>query len=96
MKIKTRGEIWYWRGPSPFHFITISKSQSEKIRELSSQLSYGWGCIPVKAKIGQTDFTTAIIPKDEKYLIPIKTTVRNNECLEIGDITTVSLYFELK
>ncbi len=96
MKITLKGEIWYWRGPSPFHFITVPEKPSNQIKESSQLLSYGWGCIPAKARIGTTEFTTALIPKDGKYLIPIKTSVRTSENLELGDSATVDLYFEIK
>ena len=31
---------------------------------VANQLTYGWGCIPVQATIGDTDFDTALFPKD--------------------------------
>ena len=29
------GEIWYWRGPSPFHFVTVPDHQSQDIKDIS-------------------------------------------------------------
>ena len=52
-----------------------------------------WGVIPVTAKIGNTDFTTAIIPKDGIYLFPLKDSVRKRENLEID--SKVSIQFNL-
>lgn len=79
------GEIFEWRGPSPFHFIQISSEISETIRSDAKLLSYGWGVIPIRGKVGNTEFTTSLIPKDGNYLVPIKDVIRKNEDLVIGD-----------
>ena len=39
-------------------------------------MTYGWGMIPVQARIGATAWTTSLFPKDGSYLVPIKTRVR--------------------
>ena len=78
------GAIFEWRGPSPFYFIEIPSAQSAKIKERASQLTYGWGVIPVTGEIGDTEFTTSLIPKDGLYLLPIKNVVRFGENLEVG------------
>jgi len=36
LKLKFSGELWYWRGPAPFHFVKIPAAQSAKIKEISS------------------------------------------------------------
>lgn len=83
--------MFYWRGPSPFHFVRIPAPQSAKIKEISSGASYGWGAIPVVAKIGKTEFTTSIFPKDGFYILPIKNVVRFGEELELDDVVNVSM-----
>jgi len=25
------GELWYWRGPSPFHFVTVPEPQCQEL-----------------------------------------------------------------
>lgn len=62
-KFEFTGAIFEWRGPSPYYFIEIPVDQSVKIREQASQLTYGWGVIPVTGEIGNTEFTTSLIPK---------------------------------
>jgi hypothetical protein len=94
MEFTFKGELWYWRGPAPFHFIKIPAAQSAKIKEISSGASYGWGAIPVIARIGKTEFTTSIFPKDGLYLLPIKNAVRIPEALEIDDV--VGVYVVIK
>jgi len=80
-----------WRGPSPFYFIPIPEAQSKKIKTFAAQLSYGWGAIPVVGKIGKTEFTTSLIPKDGLYYLPIKNQVRFAEALEVGSKVSVQI-----
>lgn len=85
------GEIWYWRGPSPFHFVTVPDPESEEIKDISGFVTYGWGMIPVHVRIGSTEWTTALWPKDGRYIVPIKDVVRRAEKLDLGDMVTIRL-----
>ena len=80
-----------WRGPSPFFFIPIPDTQSKEIKDLAAQLTYGWGVIPVVGRIGKTEFTTSLFPKEGLYYLPIKNQVRFAEKLEIGDVVSVQI-----
>ncbi len=94
MDLEFTGEIIHWRGPAPFHFITVPDEESAAIEAVSSLVTYGWGAIPVKARIGRTDFKTSLFPKGDLYLVPIKDAVRRAETLMLGDEVTVHLYLE--
>jgi hypothetical protein len=91
MNLEFGGEIWFWRGPSPFHFITVPDEQSREIEDESPSLTYGWGMIPVRVQIGETEWTTSLFPKDQRYIVPVKDAVRKAEGLELGDVVTVRL-----
>ena len=91
MKIKFQGVMIEWRGPSPFYFVPIPEGSSKKIKAMAAQLTYGWGVIPVLGKIGKTDFSTALIPKDGLYYLPIKNAVRFAEELDVGSEISVSI-----
>ena len=91
MDLEFSGEIIYWRGPSPFHFVTVPEEQSAAIEAVASLVTYGWGVIPVTARVGKTDFRTSLFPKGELYLVPVKNAVRKAEGLELGDHITVRL-----
>lgn len=91
LELKFKGEMFYWRGPSPFHFVRIPAAQSAKIKEISRGASYGWGAIPVIALIGKTEFTTSIFPKDGLYILPIKNAVRLGEELQLDDVISVTM-----
>ena len=94
MIIEFSGKIIYWRGPSPFFFVTVPAKPSRDIKAVSSLVTYGWGVIPVHVRIGKTQFTTSLFPKDGRYLVPIKVSVRKAENLEKGD--KVSLRLEIR
>lgn len=85
------GEIWFWRGPAPWHFVTVPDEACGALEAVSSEVSYGWGMIPVTARIGDTSWSTALWPKDGRYIVPIKTAVRRAEGLELGDVVTLHL-----
>ncbi|HET9908681.1 MAG TPA: DUF1905 domain-containing protein [Anaerolineales bacterium] len=84
-------KIIYWRGPAPWFFVTMPAKQSRELKAVSSLVTYGWGVIPVHVRIGKTEFTTSLFPKDGRYLVPIKASVRKAENIEKGDKVTVRL-----
>jgi Domain of unknown function (DUF1905) len=91
MRLTFSGELWYWRGPAPWYFVTVPDEECRALRSLSGLVSYGWGMIPVTATIGNTTWRTSLFPKDGRYLVPVKAPVRTKEHLDDGDITTVQL-----
>jgi hypothetical protein len=91
MELRFRGEMIYWRGPAPFTFVRIPEAESDDIAEIASMVTYGWGAIPVNARIGQTDFYTALFPKDGVYLLPVRVAVRRAEGVDVGDDVDVAL-----
>lgn len=91
MKLEFKGKIWYWRGPSPFHFVTVPPEQALELKAISSHVTYGWGMIPVKVRIGKTEFKTALWPKDGSYIVPLKVVVRKAEKIGEGDEVKVRL-----
>jgi hypothetical protein len=84
-------EVWFWRGPSPFHFVTIPDSVCDELHELAPAVSYGWGMVPVRIRIGTSESTTSLFPKDGGYVLPIRNSVRAAEAIDVGDTVTVRL-----
>ena len=84
-------EVWYWRGPSPFHFVSIPAAESEAIREIASMVSYGWGMIPATVTVGGTRFRTAAFAKNGLYALPLKDAVRRAEGIELGDVVAMTV-----
>jgi hypothetical protein len=91
MDLSFRGELWFWRGPAPWHFVTVPDEECAELEAASSMVSYGWGMIPVTAEINGTRWTTSLWPKDGGYIVPVKAAVRAAERLELGDEVTVRL-----
>jgi len=91
MHLEFSGEMWFWRGPSPYHFITVPEEESAELHAASALVTYGWGMIPVTARIDETVWTTSLFPKDGGYVVPVKDLVRNAEGLDVGDVVTIRL-----
>ncbi|WP_020521721.1 DUF1905 domain-containing protein [Catelliglobosispora koreensis] len=91
MDLKFTGEIWFWKGPAPWHFVTVPEAECAALEEMAAMVSYGWGMIPVSARIGKAKWTTSLFPKDGRYIVPVKTAVRKAEDLDVGDVVTVHL-----
>jgi hypothetical protein len=94
MNIEFSGKIWFWRGPAPWFFVTVPEEQSRDLKAISGLVTYGWGVIPVHVRIGETEFRTSLFPKDGRYLVPIKASVREAEKLGEGD--SVTLWLEVR
>jgi len=85
------GEIVAWRGPAPYHFVEVPADACRELKAISSAVTYGWGMIPVRARIGTTEFETSLWPKDGRYVLPIRDEVRFAERLALGDVVEVEL-----
>jgi hypothetical protein len=95
MEIDFDGEVWEWRGPAPFFFVTVPDEESAELEAMSSQVTYGWGMIPVSVTIGTTKWTTSLFPKDGLYVVPLKSVVRKAEGITVGDNVIVNLFVAL-
>lgn len=91
MHIKFKGDIFHWRGPAPYLFVAVPEEPSRDIKAVSALVTYGWGVIPVHARIGKTEWKTSLFPKNGRYLVPIKMSVQKSEHLEVGDSVVIQL-----
>jgi hypothetical protein len=91
MHITFNGTIWFWRGPAPWYFVTVPAQQCHNLRAIAGSVTYGWGMIPVHAKIGTSEWKTSLFPKDDRYIVPVKASVRKAEQLAEGDLVTIQL-----
>lgn len=89
--IEFDGAIWYWRGPSPFHFVTVPAAQADELKAIAGLVTYGWGMIPVTARIGRTEWKTSLFPKNGSYIVPIKDSVRRAEALDVDQTVSIRL-----
>ncbi len=91
MNIEFSGKIWFWKGPAPWYFVTVPQQQRDDLKTIAGIVTYGWGMIPVKARLGKTEWQTSLWPKDDSYIVPIKASVRKAEKVEEGATVIIQL-----
>ncbi len=91
MVLEFTGEVWFWRGPSPFHFVTVPEDECVVLEAASRLVTYGWGMIPATVQVGETEFSTSLFPKDGGYVLPLKDKVRRAEGIDVGDEVAIRL-----
>ncbi|MDQ1586066.1 MAG: hypothetical protein QOH80_1431 [Actinomycetota bacterium] len=91
MDLEFSGEMWFWKGPAPWHFVTVPDDECGALEAVAAQVTYGWGMIPVTAQIGDTRWETSLFPRDGRYIVPVKVRVQRAERLQLGDVVTVRL-----
>jgi hypothetical protein len=96
MEFDFTGRVIEWRGPSPYYYLPVPEEASADIREVAAMATYGWGVIPVVARVGDIEFETSLFPKDGGYLLPLKDAVRKPQQITDGDEITVSMSLRFK
>jgi hypothetical protein len=91
MELAFAGDVIEWCGPPPYVFVVVPLAEAAEIAAVAGLVTYGWGCIPVTARVGATTFTTSLFPNDGGYLLPVKAAVRRAEGVEVGDVVRVRL-----
>ena len=90
MEFDFEGRVVEWRGPAPFYFVAIPEAESADIKAAAKGIEY-WGQVPVTVRIGDALFSTALFPRDGRYLLPLKVAVRNATRITLDDIVAVEL-----
>jgi hypothetical protein len=90
MDIEFVGTVVEWRGPSPFYFVAIPEEESGDIKFAAKGVEY-WGQVPVSVRIADVEFTTALFPKDGRYLLPLKDAIRKSAGIEVDEVLEVAL-----
>ena len=91
MTLEFEGPVIYWRGPAPFYFIKVPAKESAELKGIERLATYGWGVIPATVRVGETEWTTSLFPKDGSFLVPVRAVVRKSLKLEEGDSAAVRL-----
>lgn len=94
MELRFGGEVVWWRGPAPYHFVALPGPEADRLRVVASRVTYGWGCIPATVTLGATTFTTSIFPRDGGFMVPVKVAARRAEGVELGDDVTLLVTVE--
>ncbi|HUR47936.1 MAG TPA: DUF1905 domain-containing protein [Acidimicrobiales bacterium] len=90
MQFEFEGAVIEWRGPAPFYFVAIPKEESDDIKLAAKGIEY-WGQVPVTVRIGDVQFSTALFPKDGRYLLPLRSAVRGSAGIAVDQTVAVEL-----
>lgn len=90
---KIRAKVWLYPGAAAWHFVSIPKTQTTKIKKQFEGLTRGWGSLPVRVTIGKTTWKTSIFPdgKEGVFMLPLKADVRKKENIKPGQTISFSL-----
>lgn len=91
LRFRFEAKLIEWRGPAPFVFAPMPAKQADELKKIANRVSYGWGCIPVEAKVGGVTYTSSLFPRDGTYLLPIKIVVRRRANITVGDKVAVDM-----
>jgi hypothetical protein len=90
-ELRFEAEVVHWRGPSPYFFVVLPPQPAAEVERIARAVTYGWGMIPVEAKIGDVAFTTSLFPKPGTYYLPLKDAVRRRADITAGDRVFVEM-----
>nr|WP_254072048.1 DUF1905 domain-containing protein [Rathayibacter sp. VKM Ac-2857] len=85
------GVVWFWRGPAPWHFVSVPAEQVEAVTAIAAHVSYGWGMVPAAVELGASRWTTSLWPKDGGFVVPINAAVRRAEDVEVDSVVRLRL-----
>lgn len=91
MELEFEGVVVFWRGPAPWHFVSVPGGQADAIAAVAARVTYGWGMVPATVTLGGSTWTTSLWPKDGGFLVPIKTSVRLAEDVEVDSVVRLRL-----
>jgi hypothetical protein len=84
-------EVFQWRGPAPYYFVETPDDVDAFLHDHAAELTYGWGVIPARVRVGETEVSTSLIPRDDVYLVPLKVALRRPQGIDDGDVVRVQL-----
>ena len=88
------GKPWQYQGKGAWHFISLPLDFAKEIRDNLKWQEEGWGRMKAKAKIGNSEWETAIWfdTKANTYLMPLKADIRKKEKIEVGKKINVVVF----
>ena len=96
MDLQVTGEVFFWRGPAPHHFVGVPQDQCELLHEVAAEVTYGWGMVPVTVRMGRATWPTSLWPKDGGYIVPLRKDMRARAGVELGDTVTLTLTVDVR
>jgi hypothetical protein len=86
IKYQFSAVIWQYGAAGSWHFVSLPMELAKEIRENLRWQEEGWGRLKAVAKIGNSEWETAIWfdTKTGTYLLPLKAEIRRKETLAAG------------
>jgi hypothetical protein len=91
MELEFSGDLWFWRGPAPFHFVTVPDEECGALDAVSAVGVLRLGHDPGHRADRGHRVDDVAVPEGRAHLVPVKDRVRNAEGLELGDRVAVRL-----
>jgi hypothetical protein len=91
MELAFTNTVIEWRGPAPYYYLPLTDEAADDVHEVRNMATYGWGVIPVSARIDEMEFETSLFPRDGGYLLPLKDAVRKPAGITVGDEVSVEM-----
>ena len=96
IELTVTGTVIEWRGPAPYYYLPLDEDSAALLDDVKHALTYGWGVLPTRARLGDVEFTTSLFPRDGGYLVPLKDAVRKPAGIGVGDEVTLVLGFDAR
>ena len=86
--------VWQHAAPGGWFFVSLPPETAKEIRENLKWQEEGWGRIKVLAKIGESQWQTAIWydTKHKTYLLPVKAEIRKTEKIGIDNFVETNVW----
>ncbi|MCK6616738.1 MAG: DUF1905 domain-containing protein [Cyclobacteriaceae bacterium] len=86
IKYEFTAKTWQYAAPNGWYFVSLPTEISTEIRENLKWQEEGWGRLKATAKIGNSQWETAIWydTKHKAYLLPLKADIRKRENIKTG------------
>lgn len=94
IKYEFTAKVWQYTAPVGWYFVSLPLELATKIRAHLKSEEEGWGRLNATAKIGSTQWETAIWfdTRHKTYLLPLKAEVRKKEKLETDKSITLCIW----
>ena len=96
IELPVTGRVVGWGGPGRYFYLPLDEDSAAVLDDVKHAITYGWGVLPTRARLGEVEFTTSLFPRDGSYLVPLKDAVRKPAGIGVGDEVTVTLHFDAR
>jgi hypothetical protein len=86
IKYEFTATVWKHTDSGGWYFLSLPIAMAKEIRENLKWQEEGWGRLKAVAKIGNTEWESAIWfdTKQQTYLLPLKSEIRKKENVDAG------------